>query len=128
MGGYAAELLLKNMEYKPVEDTSVEMSTEDGTVNIESKSYTELPARLTHLLASTDSLSELAETLGSLPMQLEKISEAEPSQDLIKDLYRNSYEFPDLAGKNLLLINSHPVSINFFSVLRTLRIEQRVGE
>ena len=36
LGGYGAELLLKNMEYKPIEDTSVQMTTEEGDWNLES--------------------------------------------------------------------------------------------
>ena len=36
LGGYGAELLVRDMEYKPLEDTSIELTTDEGNWNLAS--------------------------------------------------------------------------------------------
>ena len=117
IGGFGAELIMKNMEYNPTEDVNL------NYVPLE-KWPTEGISRkaLTYLL-SFKSLSELAQALKTLPDHIPSILSQEPDRLLSRELDRLA--FSQVPVKNTLLINNQELQPDLFEALRILRPELR---
>ncbi|CAG9313509.1 unnamed protein product [Blepharisma stoltei] len=119
LGGYGAELLVKNMEYKPVEDANKVESHGNENWNLEDLPFKAL-VKLLSVLPDWDKMAAILETI---PLHLADFSAANYTKALKSEIMMSAYTNAQLIGENMLLINNHYLSPDFYTIIGTLRAE-----
>jgi hypothetical protein len=117
VGGFGAELIMKNMEYNPTEDLNLNyVPLEKWDIQAISRKA------LTHLLTQ-DSLKEISEILSNIPDHVESIISTQISKSVSRELDKLAYSQTPL--RNTLLINNQEIQADIFESLKVLRSEMR---
>lgn len=123
IGGWGIEFLIKNMEYRPVEDFDV--------LNEEVLPDKDLSLETAYLLLESikqGKWTQASELLNKWPSNIDKFLKSKPSSKFNEESIRNGLQISLVTStqnslENLLLINGHPVPSFLFFILPTLRNE-----
>jgi hypothetical protein len=123
IGGWGIEFLIKNMEYKPVEDFDI--------LNQESLPDKDLSLETSYLLLDSIKQGEWKtanDLINNWPSNVEKFLKSNPSHKFHEEAIRNGLQYSLVIStqnsiENLLLINGHPSPSFLFFILPILRNE-----
>ena len=117
VSGFGGSLLIKDMEYKPLEDVNVQITSDSGNWNLEN-----LPLKA---VEATKSLlpdwKAMTDMMLNYPDYLETLSTTEVPPQVATDSMNNALSHFETIGSNRLVVNEHLVPIEFFSVLDLVR-------
>lgn len=119
LGGYGAELLVKNMEYKPIEDANSIQNSNEKDWNIEDLPFKALESVL-NILPDWNKMTHILETL---PLHLSEFSAVEYSSKTKEEAMMSAFQNSQLVGENIFLVNGHYLQPDFWTLLGTLRAE-----